>query len=262
MRRTWPGPAGRAPPAPGAVHPVDAGDPPVQALHRLTAVLGHRRVLPDLRHRWPAGALARRARPPALGPAGIANSGVHPPAVRGPAHRGPGTIQPVRLRAGGHAGVARLADLRSYQGRYRRPGRRIRSPGAARMRQRHQGRPDPAATSRRTGHRPRDRHPYPRADPAQQPRHEDGPPRGHPPAAAPGSKAGVRITSRTRTLLRHTFVTTMFDAGVDPRDVQSRPERTSPATPTASWPPTWHPAPDQPRVSRGPSPGDVRNCRK
>jgi integrase len=47
---------------------VDAGNPPVQALHRFTAVLGHRRVLPDLRHRWPAGALARRARPPALGP--------------------------------------------------------------------------------------------------------------------------------------------------------------------------------------------------
>ena len=70
VRRTWPGPAGRTPPAPRAVHPVDAGCPPVQALHRLTAVLGHRRVLPDLRHRWPAGALARRARPPALRPAG------------------------------------------------------------------------------------------------------------------------------------------------------------------------------------------------
>ena len=42
------------------VHPVDAGDPPVQALHHVPAVLGHRRVLPDLR----PGAFTRRARPP------------------------------------------------------------------------------------------------------------------------------------------------------------------------------------------------------
>jgi integrase len=39
-----------------AVHPVDAGDPPVQALHRDPAVLRRSRVLPDLRHRRPAGA--------------------------------------------------------------------------------------------------------------------------------------------------------------------------------------------------------------
>jgi integrase/recombinase XerD len=46
-----PGSAGRAAPAPGALHPLDAGDPPVQALHRLPALLGHGRVLPDLRRR-------------------------------------------------------------------------------------------------------------------------------------------------------------------------------------------------------------------
>ncbi len=39
-------------------------DPPVQAFHRFPAVLGGRRVLPDLRHRRPAGALTRRACPP------------------------------------------------------------------------------------------------------------------------------------------------------------------------------------------------------
>ena len=60
VRGTRPRPAGRPAPAPGAVHPVDAGDPPVQALHHVPAVLGHRRVLPDLR----PGAFTRRARPP------------------------------------------------------------------------------------------------------------------------------------------------------------------------------------------------------
>jgi integrase/recombinase XerD len=54
---------------------VDAGDPPLQALDSVTAVLGHRRVLPDLRDRWPAGPLTRRARPPPLGPRRIADPG-------------------------------------------------------------------------------------------------------------------------------------------------------------------------------------------
>ena len=47
--RARPGPAGHPPPAPGVVHPLDAGDPPLQALHGVTAVLGDGRVLPDLR---------------------------------------------------------------------------------------------------------------------------------------------------------------------------------------------------------------------
>ena len=68
VRRTRTGPAGGTPPAPRVVHQVDAGDPPVQAVHGVTAVLSHRRVLPDLRHRWPAGAFTRRARPPARVP--------------------------------------------------------------------------------------------------------------------------------------------------------------------------------------------------
>src|SRR4051812_8791608 len=34
VRRARPGPADREAAAPGAVHPVDARDPPVQALHR------------------------------------------------------------------------------------------------------------------------------------------------------------------------------------------------------------------------------------
>ena len=158
----------------------------LQAIDRLAAVLDHRRVLPDLHHRWPAGALTRRARPAALSTAGITNAGVHPPAVRGPAERGPGLIERVRLRAGSHARAARFADLRSQRSQHRRPRRRTRPPSAAGVRQRHQGRLDPAPASSRPRPRPRDRHPYQRPDPAQQPRRPDGPPLGHPPPAAPG----------------------------------------------------------------------------
>jgi hypothetical protein len=79
---------------------------------------------------------------------------VHPPAVQGPAHRRPPILGPGRLRAGRHAWAARPADLRSHRRRHRKPRRRTRSPDAARLRQRHQGGPDPAAASGRAGHRP------------------------------------------------------------------------------------------------------------
>jgi integrase len=57
---------------------VDARSPPVQPVQvfdGVTALLSHRRVLLDLRHRWPAGTLTRRARPRTLRPAKIADIG-------------------------------------------------------------------------------------------------------------------------------------------------------------------------------------------
>lgn len=76
--------------------------------------------------------------------------------------------------------------------------------------------------------------------------------------------ANVRLPRTHPHMLRHTFVTTMLDAGVDLRDVQiaaptptrappcatTEPARTSTDTPTTSSPPTWHPAPRHPVLPR------------
>ncbi len=84
--------------------------------------------------------------------------------------------------------------------------------------------------------------------------------------AATRRLAALAQTSRMRMprlhphMLRHTFVTTMLDAGVDLRDVQiaarhadparrrgtTGPATSSTGTRTTSSPPTWPPAPDRP----------------
>ena len=76
-----------------------------------------------------------------------------------------------------------------------RLGRRTRPPGAARLRQRHQGRSDPTAASGRPRHRPLYRRPYQGADPAQQPRRPDGPPR----CGTSPRQLAHRSPGRTRT---------------------------------------------------------------
>jgi hypothetical protein len=57
------------------VYPLDAGDPPLQALHDLAALLRGSWLLPDLRHRRPAGALTGRACAPAVGPSRVTHAG-------------------------------------------------------------------------------------------------------------------------------------------------------------------------------------------
>jgi integrase len=87
--------------------------------------------------------------------------------------------------------------------------------------------------------------------------------------------AGVRITRPHPHMLRHTFVTTMLDAGVDLRDVQIAARHADPRAtmrydrarknldrhPTTSWPPTWPPEPDPAAGSHSQARGVARHCR-
>ena len=86
--------------------------------------------------------------------------------------------------------------------------------------------------------------------------------------------AGIRMPRMHPHMLRHTFVTTMLDAGVSLRDVQiaarhadprttmryDRARRISTGTPTTSSPPTSPPAPDTAASPVTCATGDVRHC--
>jgi hypothetical protein len=229
VRRARPGPAGRAAGPLGAVHPVDARDPPVQVLHRIPAVLGHGRVLPHLRPRRHLAALTRRARPP---PRRITHARVHAPAVRGLAHRPPGITEPIRFRPSGHARAAGLADLQAT-------GADIADLGEAHGRRvlRVCGKgtkiilvPLPPAVARAIdraiGSRARG------ADPAEYPRLPDGPARRHPSPAAPRRER--RPPDRQGTPahapphLHHDHAS--FDAGADLHDVPIAARHADPRT--------------------------------
>ena len=163
----------------------------------------------------------------AFRPSGVTDSGVHPPAVRGPADYGTAVRPSLRLRPGGHARAAGLADLRGHRRGYRRPRRRTRSPGAGK------GTkvvlvPLPPAVGRAIdtaiGVRARgpillnsrggrmDRHAATRR------------------LRRLAEAAGVRIIGPHPYMLRPTFVTTMLDAGVDLRDVQIAARHADPRT--------------------------------
>ncbi|MFF5229848.1 tyrosine-type recombinase/integrase [Dactylosporangium sp. NPDC000521] len=73
--------------------------------------------------------------------------------------------------------------------------------------------------------------PHRRTDPAQHPRHPHGPARRDPPTQAPGrDRWRPDAANAPAHQLRHTFVTTMLDAGVSLRDVQIATRHADPRT--------------------------------
>jgi integrase/recombinase XerD len=63
-------------------------------------------------------------------------------------------------------------------------------------------------------------------------RHPDGPALRHPPTTTPRRTSRVKLPRMHPHMLRHTFVTTMLDAGVDLRDVQIAARHADPRTTT------------------------------
>src|SRR6202044_2004415 len=200
----------------------------------------------------------RRARPPPRGPRRITHPRVHPPAVRGAAHRRPGITEPVRLRAGGLLGLlglrifeatgADIADLGEEHGhrvlRVCGKGTKIvlvpLPPAVGRAVDRAIGSRTRGQLLVNTRGARMDRHAATRRL-----RHL-------------AQQASVTIARPHPHMLRHTFVTTSLDAGVDLRDVQiaarhadpgprcatTGPARTSTVTPTTFLLPIGLPGPD------------------
>ncbi len=95
------------------------------------------------------------------------------------------------------------------------------------LRQEQQGRARPAAARRRARHRPSGRRAARRLDPAEPTRSPDGSARRLKHLAR---TAGVRMPRMHPHRLRHTYVTTMLDAGVPLRDVQIATRHADPRT--------------------------------
>ena len=82
----------------------------------------------------------------------------------------------------------------------------------------------------RPRHRPSTNRPSRGAHPAEPRRYPDESPRRHPPLPRLAERAGLGIARMHPHMLRHTFVTTMLDAGVDLRDVQVAARHADPRT--------------------------------
>jgi site-specific recombinase XerD len=92
------------------------------------------------------------------------------------------------------------------------------------------GRLGAAASCGRPGHRPRHRRPDAGPDPAQQPRARMGRHAATRRLRQLAQQVSMPITRPHPHMLRHTFVTTMLDAGVDLRDVQIAARHADPRT--------------------------------
>ena len=126
---------------------------------------------------------------------------------------------------------ARATDLRSLRRQHQRPRRGTRPPGAARPRQGRQGRPGPAAAGSGPSDRPRRRRPRPTGRSCATPSASGW--TGTPPPAGSSTwppPPGIRMPRMHPHMLRHTFVTTMLDAGVSLRDVQIAARHADPRT--------------------------------
>jgi integrase/recombinase XerD len=268
VRSAGPGPADRTPPAPKAAHPVDAGDPPVQALHRVPAVLGHRRVLPDLRHRRhlehsPAEHVRRPAVPAESPTLGF----THLPfeALLTAARQSANLCDFALVAMPGLLGLrifeatgANITDLGEQHGH-----RALRVSGkgtkVALI-------PLPPAAGKAIDQAIGDRVGGPILRNRRGARMDRHAATRRPRRLAAG--AGLPIARPHPHMLRHTFATTMLDAGVDPRDAQIAARHADPRTtmrydrartnhdrhPNYILAPTWPPAPDRACVSRGSSP--------
>ena len=133
---------------------MDAGDSRVQAIDCLAAILRGDGVLPDLRHRWPAGALpAEHVRRPAISAESPTLRFTHMQfeALLTTARK---SSNPRDFALVATLGLLGLRIFEGHRSRHRRLRRRTRLP-VLRVRQRHQGRLDPAPAIGRAGHRPR-----------------------------------------------------------------------------------------------------------
>ncbi len=188
------------------------------------------RPLQGLSHRRGATRLAGRVCPSTQRATRVANPRADPPAVRGHAHSHPRVRQPERLRPGRHARAARLAVFEATSADITDLGeghghRVLKVHGKRRS-----DRARATATGGRTRPRPGRGRAH-RGSAATQPAGgADGPPRRHPSAPTSRRHRGCADRPDAPHTLRHTFVTTMLDAGVDLRDVQIAARHADPRT--------------------------------